>query len=209
MHINEKRTRIRRLASSIYPLFTVFFWCLIIFGFSDPCSALLTLTAALFHECGHVTYLYIKRDTLTLPRGRLLGFGLKGFSWLSYAEEAAYYAAGPAANLLGAAAGALCIPALGEYGALITLINLATAIANLLPIEGHDGYGILRAALAWRGADERYLASISLFFSALLCLISLYTIDRVGEGYFIFVVLLLSMLGSIEKRLSHTKSEFY
>ena len=96
-----------------------------------------------------------------------------------------------------------------EYALLFVLLNLATAISNLLPVEGHDGYGLIRAVACGADGSERTLHGLSLTFTAALCLLSLYVVDRIGEGYFIFAVLLLSVLGSIKKRLSHIKSEIY
>ncbi len=209
MHNNEKRKYIGSGLKKIGYLMPIFFWALIIFGFSDLCVGVLTLITALLHESGHVIYLYFTKGELRLPKGKILGLGLKKDLGMSYGEEAAYYIAGPVANLVGAVLGYFLIPHLDDYAVLLILLNLVTALANLLPIEGHDGYGFLRAVLAKRDVGESVLSSVSLLFSALLTLAALYTVDRLGEGYFIFAVLLSSTLSAVGKRLRHIKNEIY
>lgn len=114
-------------------------------------DAVYSICAAAFHECGHLLLLFALRD---MPQA--IRFGVYGIrieraqtTRLSYRQELAVYAAGPAANLL--LAGCL-LPFCGTLPRLYRAarVNLLLAGFNLLPFSPLDGGGILYAALCLR-----------------------------------------------------------
>jgi stage IV sporulation protein FB len=114
-------------------------------------DAVYSICAAAFHECGHLLLLFALRD---MPQA--LRFGVFGVrieraqtTRLSYPQELAVYAAGPAANLLLAAG---LLPFCGELPRLVRAVrvNLLLAGFNLLPLPPLDGGGILYTALCLR-----------------------------------------------------------
>ena len=207
MHINEKRGAFHRLKTKCEGIIPIIFWCALIFGFTEPAVAVLTLITAASHEMGHLLAIYVLGARPAGMGGRWLGLGISLPRHLSYKTEALIYAAGPAANLLCAAIGCLLLRWHHEYALLFVLLNLATAISNLLPVEGHDGYGLIRAVACGADGSERTLHGLSLTFTAALCLLSLYVVDRIGEGYFIFAVTAASLLSSMRTGLSRAKNE--
>ena len=107
------------------------------------------------------------------------------------------YLSGPFADLL---TFTLCA-FLGERLITLGLINLITAISNLLPIRGYDGYGAIITMLKKRELPHSALKLISGLSSALIftfCVFSLYLIDRYAGGYWIFAVFFVSMIKEID-----------
>ena len=122
-----------------------FFWLLLLFGFDDGITAALTVAAALFHELGHVAALFIIGAGGRLPAARLRGLALVPSRILSYKEEALVASAGPLANLMLAALLSF-LPPFGQ-SRLFLFINLLTALSNLLPVKGYDGYRAISSLL--------------------------------------------------------------
>ena len=164
------------------------FWLLLLFGFDSPPLAISTLIAAALHELGHIAYL-LARGGISLFSPRANGFRLYPSRSLSYKEEMLLAAAGPASNLLSAALFAILSAFAGEYFQILALFNLMTMASNLLPIEGQDGYNILRAFFSERFAHtESVLKRISFTFSVLLTFLALYLIEKLNTGYWIFAL---------------------
>ena len=176
---------------------------------------MMTILAALIHEGGHFLYMLYISESKVKVRSALSGFRMKMNSHITYKEEILLCFFGPGANLIISALFGLIpffsakvfpslSPAFVEWCALFSLFNLATAFSNLLPIEGYDGYRMLRAYLEDKGrftlvkALERFSSALIFF----LCLFSLYLIDRLGGGYWIFAVFFISMIKSISKDIS-------
>lgn len=180
-----------------------FFWAFLIFGFEEPYMALLSIIAAIIHEGGHILSILLRRGKPML-RGVLSGFRIKSGGVITYAEEMLTYLAGPLANLAAFVIFSLLSLSCGEWAAMASVINLITALSNLLPIDGYDGYGILRTFLHMRESGERALRIVERISSALifiLCIFSLYLIDRMGGGYWIFAVFFVSMIKCIRNEL--------
>ncbi len=199
-----------RKLSQVLP---VFFWGFLIFSFEEPMLAIITIVAAIVHEGGHIFCILWQRGKINL-RGVLSGFRIKSGGVTTYRGEILTYLSGPLANLILATLSALFIPTCGDVAAYISLTNFATALSNLLPIKGYDGYGILRAVLQKYELSERVLhlsECLSGGATFLFCLISLYLIDRIGGGYWIFAVFFFSMIGcindDINRRFSHDLSD--
>ena len=84
----------RHLADTVLPLL---FWVLLIFGFDTPDIAILTISAALIHELGHLAAIHLFCGSAKM-RGHLSGFRIKTSS-ATYSQHALVLAAGPMANI--------------------------------------------------------------------------------------------------------------
>lgn len=185
-------------------LLPIFFFVFLIFGFEEPLMATVTILSALIHEVGHISYLlFAKRLPLNI-RGVLSGFRIRANNKLTYDQTMLTYLFGPLFNLLVFVVTALLSLIFGKLFALISIINLATALSNLLPIEGYDGYGILYTLIQKREMENIWLRPLYRLSSALIflfCIFSLYLIDRQGGGYWIFAIFFISMLKCIKADL--------
>ena len=188
-------------ANSVLP---VFFFAFLIFGFEEPLMATVTILSALAHEMGHICYIiYSKRNSLNM-RTVLSGFRIRTDEKLSYHQMIFTYLWGPALNIIIFVAAALLSVYWGEFFALVSIINLATALSNLLPIEGYDGYGILYSIIQKREMGEKWLLGLYRLSASLIfifCIFSLYLIGRQGGGYWIFAIFFISMLKCIKSDL--------
>lgn len=205
MHNNEFFHKFLKFLELLCSFLSVLFWILLIYGFDEPRLATLSVMAALIHEGGHLCcLLYIGGATGAL-RGRLFGLSITNKTLITYKKELYLYASGIMANI---AFALLSLPFFGRtagYAELFCFFNLATALSNLLPVEGHDGYGILRTVMCYFGLYELFLAvfpKISFGITGLLCFFSLYLMERYDAGYWIFAVFLFSLLSGMKKTLN-------
>ncbi len=195
-----------KLFSILLGTLPIVFWILLIFGFDEPHVAILTIITALIHEIGHlIAIAAVKKECTSLPRADISGFRIDVKN-LSYKEEMLSSAAGPLTNLL---LGLFLISFFdSEYTLVFAALNIMTAISNLLPVRGYDGYRFLHAlASHYSSSPERIEAVLewfSFFFSAAMCLFSLYFILKIGEGYWIFAVFFSFLLAEIFNRQKHT-----
>lgn len=209
MHNNEIRRKIATVLRFFDRFLPLIFWLLVVFGFQDPLMGALTLLAAVIHESGHVCALYILKGIISLPFGVLNGVRLSSRSLLSYKEDLILFSAGPFSNLI---VSLFALPFLGRslgYAENFIIINLTTALTNLLPIRGYDGYGILRSIgglFSKKIRFENILSSVSSLLTALLTFVSLYLMYVFGTGYWIYAVFFLSVYSSVERG---TKSHFF
>ncbi len=192
-----------KILSFLERMLTMLFWILLIFGFDTPRIAVMTLIAALLHEMGHLYagMLILKKET-SLPHGVLSGFRIRSRQ-MSYREELIFAAFGPLANLT-----VFIISALFHKNELIFefgLINLMTALSNLLPISGYDGYRIICSAVSARVREPSGVLKLlwwcSFSLSSLFSLLSLYVMLKIGEGYWMFGISVGFMLSFIGERL--------
>ena len=184
------------LSNSILP---IIFWVSIIFGFDTPCVAILTIACALIHECGHYLALFCFTDTAGKLEGHSSGFRIKQRKQLSYGKEIAVLLAGPFINVVFFIICFLLGNCLFGYVRLFGYVNLATGISNLLPIEGYDGYGALSELCRSLGREDlsQKLEAFSFIFSVCLIFLSLYLIDRFGEGYWIFGLFFVTVVSKL------------
>ena len=204
--MNKKRllTSITAISERVCRILPVFFWLFLIFGFEEPLMAIITLFSALLHECGHIGYILLKKEIPLNLKGVISGFRIKNSPRLSYREEMCLYLSGPAVNLGIFVIASLLARLFGKICPLIATINLATALSNLAPIEGYDGYGAILAYLREREVGETAEAALRCLSTALiflLTLLSLYFIDRFGGGYWIFVLFFISTLRRVDRGL--------
>ena len=182
------------LANSVLPLF---FWTFLIFGFDSPVVAFLTIIAAAIHELGHLLGGACAGSARL--RAHLSGFRIRLGSF-GYERDIIALAAGPLTNLAIYMVTLLFGGALGGYVSLFGYVNLMTALSNLLPAPGYDGYGIIKKLLEARELERGLIALDRASFAvcAILTLLSLYLLLRYGEGYWIFGVFFLMMTGKIK-----------
>lgn len=177
------------------------FFLLLLFAFDTPVIACMTLLCALWHEGGHL--LVLSRLGVTRRFSpRLNGLVCTPERPLSYREEAAVAAAGPAANLLFALLSLLLLPLGHAFFLTLAFCHLMTALSNLLPLEGYDGARILSALLSLHGRDPYGLLSVTSFaLSVLLLFLALYLVGKCGEGYWLLGVFLFSLLYRLRRGL--------
>ncbi len=205
MHNNEFSRQIVHFFKLAGEILSIFFWVLLIFGFGDPIFAGLSVIAAFIHEFGHELCLFLSGKGGMLAKGRLFGFKIEKVGVFSYREECLLYASGVISNLVFSVLALPFLPMRRDYVLLFIFVNLATAISNLLPVEGFDGYGILRSLAAYFGKEEgfvRIFSIVSLALITLFCFLSLYMMDRYDLGYWTYAVFSLSLLSKLGKILN-------
>ncbi|MBE6635726.1 MAG: hypothetical protein E7617_05980 [Ruminococcaceae bacterium] len=183
----------------------IFFWISIVLAFELPYVAVLSLISAVIHEAGHICAAYHICGGSVLRSG-FFGMRLYTKRSMSYKDEIIIAAAGPMANAVTAL---LLLPFASMGGAYISdffLLNIGTAISNLLPIEGYDGYRITENALLLFRKDiscSSKLGYVSLFLNVAVCFLTLYLMVKVDGGYWIYLVFIVSMVKGI-KKCSHS-----
>jgi Zn-dependent protease len=153
-------------------------------GFSDIIMTLQTLLAAALHELGHIFVIILLNKDFSLPKAVMTGLRIKTDTPLSYKDEALVCLGGPMINLLFALLFCGCA---NEFA----VINLATALSNLIPLPEQDGYRILYDILVWKGDYEKAefrIRRIALIFSSIALFLSLFLILKLNGGYWIFSI---------------------
>lgn len=199
MHNNEFYRRITAFCRFAEGTLTVFFWLLLIYGLDDPCLAGLTVVSAVIHECGHAAVLGWIGKGGSGAFGRLSGPRIGVSSLLSYNEDLAVLLGGAVTNFALAAASLPFLGLLEGYVGLFALFNLVTGVSSLLPVRGRDGYGVAEVILERRGSATglRVLAGVSVVLTFCTCVLSLYLMERVGEGFWSFGVFFFSLLSEV------------
>ncbi len=179
----------------------IVFWVSIIFGFDVPYMGVLTILTAVLHELGHILALITFVGEDVYPRGHISGFRIRMSKSPGYLKQIIIYAGGPLLNIAVFLALIPFFRMMNGYIAAFAYVNLATAISNLLPIEGYDGYNILREIAGYKESDTaiNVLSNISFLTTALLTFISLYLINKFGSGYWIFGVFFFLLISKISK----------
>ena len=176
-------------------------------GFDNACVTTLTILAALLHEVGHVSIYFMLKGKIRLPYVTADGFRIMKGDRLSYTDEALIALGGPLVNLTIFFILFRCEMA---YLKIFAIINLFTAISNLLPLYGYDGYRIINSLVCRRYSPlgaERLLLGLGLAVSCALTFLSLFFILISGSGYWIFGIFFASLLGNIFKYHKADKCE--
>ena len=176
------------------------FWLALVFAFDEPYVAFLTLIAIAVHELGHIGALvYFSRAYRFFGVGSGLRLSARGE--LSYKEELIVAACGPLTNIaIFLAVTPFTLLSIGEYAKIFGLINLFTAISNLLLIEGYDGYRIAECLInqyVVLNIPYAILRAVSFSLSAILSLTALYLIRSFDGGYWVFFIFLFALLRAI------------
>ena len=202
MHIHKKSIFLGRFFEICLMLLSGLFWILALFGFDEPTVAIITLIAVAIHEFGHEAMLFVLKKPLRLPFPRADGLKIKSRAFLSYKEEVAVLVGGPFANLMFALTAPLLFPK-SELLELFSLINGLTALTNLIPVRGYDGYKIIGAIAEHFEfvSLKRGLEVCSLLFASAIMLLSLYAIDRLDAGYWIFGVFFIFLIKEVKNSI--------
>ncbi len=183
------------------------------------------LTAALWHEVGHILAAKILRIGIKEIK---LGFSgariVTDERLTSYKSELMLSLAGPLANILGCVAviGVFCAfgggievgeayaesflnsPRADFWGilAFFALSSVIQAILNLLPVKTFDGGRILYCAVAnlcGERAGDRILTLTTAFSALILWIIALYLMIKIGGGLGIYVFAACVFAGTMIK----------
>lgn len=195
-----------RLMLSILP---VVFWSCLIYSFDEKAGADITVIAIVIHEFGHLAFIYFATGKFQKTKGAFNGLRINGQAWQSYAHQILQYASGALANIFASLAIQLLIPFDNEYTKLFVTINIATAISNLLPIDGYDGYKILIALIDSFGLGYKafwVLEAISFSFTALMCIFSLFLVYTFGNGYWFMAIFIFATINKLQKWQKYTNS---
>ncbi len=160
------------------------FWIMLMLGFSDAAMTLQTIVAAAIHELGHILVMLILKRDFSLPKAVTSGLRIKTKAPLSYRDEILVCLGGPMINVV------FALMFFG-YAKGFAVINIATALSNLIPLPEHDGYRILYDILLSKGDYEKAdfrIRKIALIFSSLALFLSLYLILKLNGGYWIFFI---------------------
>ena len=210
MHNNEITSFFSKILILIDSLLPIFFWLLIIYGFDERVSAGLTVISALIHEAGHMLFYLFHHRKFKQIKGVLGGFRISKLQELSYKDEFILCILGPFANLV------VCLLSFvfftvssNEYFFLFCWLNLFTALSNLLPIRGHDGYRCLLCMFRKSDNFERYsdiLDNVSFASIVFLSFVSLYFMEKLNGGYWIYVVFGVLLYENVHRGL---KTHFF
>ena len=167
----------------------IFFLGILIWIVTEPSRIpILTLTAILLHECGHLLVARFFRVKISGFSVDSLGARLTLMgSALSYPTELIICAAGPLANLLSLPLARL----LGEEnGSFFLSVSMALALLNLLPIKGFDGGRIFYCLTVFfidPTRAEQICALLSFFSLFILWCISVYLMIKTGADFSLFL----------------------
>lgn len=197
MHIN-KIGIFRKIAHNLTRILPSLFSMLIIFSFDEPYVAILTLISAAVHEGGHIFAAWLLSGGSRL-RGRFFGFALYAKNTVSYKKDILITLAGPLSNII---LFLLFINApRGGYFSAFALLNLFTALSNLMPIHGYDGYRIAECLLLRYGMDIEgavYLRRISFALLSVLAFLALYLMAKLNSGFWIFFIFIALLIKEIK-----------
>ena len=193
--------KLLKMLEKILPLL---FWSLLIFAFDTPNFACLTIIAALIHELGHMIFGATRGVIRLLPSPHATGFRITPGKTVSYKDEIILLLGGPVLNFLFFFLAIFILKfTKNSYFFDFAFFNLITALSNLLPIKGYDGYRIIENLILLRTLDSSsalsLLSHFSFLFTASLMFISLYLLLKLGEGYWIFVLFFTSVALDIKK----------
>lgn len=191
---------IKKVFSFLIGILPSAFWILLIFGFDLPYIAFLTVICAVIHEIGHIVAIYRITGRYKI-KSRINGFRLSAERHLSYSEEMIIALFGPLANLLVFAALIPFYKMGGEYITTFGMLNLFTALSNLIPIENYDGYRIAECLLLSASDSPlppRILKAVSFTLIVILTFLSLYFIKSFDGGYWIFFIFIAVLTKSIK-----------
>ena len=178
-------------------------------AFDTPAMTVMTVLAAALHEIGHIAAaVAVGCGDVSLPYAALTGLRILPPRLMSYKNEIIIALGGPAANL---AVFVLLIPFLAnDYVFAFAVINLLTAVSNLLPVGGYDGYRAVRGLLITRmdpDTADTIMCAVSLSCSSVAVFISLFLMMRIGEGYWLFAIFFAVLLKEAFKMQKRVKSK--
>lgn len=201
MNQRSIRQGVASVFASMLNILPVIFWLCLIYSFDEIMGANLTVIALIIHEIGHLICIYIFTGKLYLPRGDITGLRLDKRKTNSYKYDLALYSSGITSNIIAAI---IMLPFAKRYGDFATLfitINIATAISNLLPIEGYDGYRVITLIFSYYDVGKNWyiiLEIIAFFFVFLMAVSSLFFVYTFGNGYWIMAIFMVETISKLK-----------
>ena len=167
----------------------------------EPMSTVFALlSACLLHEAGHIFAFFITSSGVPSLEGRPFGFILMPSHPLSYKSELVIALFGPLFNLsFGIALLFLSLPTPSDTQYYFIVLNIMTAIYNLLPISFLDGGRILfslSALIFPLYISEKIRDCVSFLFMLSALFLSLWLIMAKSTGYTLFLFIGFYMLFS-------------
>ena len=211
MHNHEFSRKFSVIFTSINRFLPLIFWVLIIYSFDEPLIATLTVISAVIHELGHFSFFIFTRSPFPTTKGVYNGFRISRSETLSYKGEIILALLGPLFNIAACFVILPFRPVLGGFADSFAVLNLATGLSNLLPIEGYDGYRIIKCSILLMTCPEQLLKILDIlsdFLIALFVFLSLYLIERFNSGYWIYAVFIVSLVGRVFRALKFQKTSF-
>ncbi len=169
-----------------------------LFGTDEFPIATTTLLCIAIHEISHTVAFIIVNNPL-LPRAKMNGLRIS-VGYMSYKKRLFATAIGPVANLVAAIISVPFAKSSG-YAACFGLLNLMTAISNLIPINGTDGYNLILIALNSNGGTKKAyltLEAASVCLNVLIFLTTSYCVLHIGESYLMWGFFFFSTVQSLE-----------
>ena len=201
----------KKIKSIVERILPMLFWILLMLAFDSPYITALTLLAAALHELGHIAVMvFLSCGEITIPKAVLSGLRLRPSRLISYKEEIFLAAGGPIINLAAFIFLTLYFGRENEYITVFAFLNLLTAISNLIPISGYDGYRIIHNLTLFKLGEEKSEKIMRFFssgFTSLAVFFSLYLIMKIGEGYWIFSVFFAILVKDVLKMQNITNLE--
>ena len=187
-----------RLILGILP---VVFWLCLICSFDERLGAKITIIAMVIHEFGHLACIYFITGKWQTLKSALNGLRIAEAPFLSYKQQMLQYASGAILNLIAATLIPMCI-GINEYSETFAAINIATAISNLLPIEGYDGYRLIYSVIGFLDLGYKgyvLLEIVSFILTTSLCFLSMFLVYTFGNGYWFMAIFLFATISKLEK----------
>lgn len=180
----------------------VIFWLCLIYSFDEVMGASITILAMLIHEFGHLACIFVITGEWKIPKGKFNGLRIYGEGYTSYKKQILEYASGAGMNLIAALVMSLFKNIKIDYAELFITINIATAVSNLLPIDGYDGYKLISAIISYFSLGFLAYATLEIFsfiFTVGLCVISLFLVYTFGNGYWFMAIFLFATINKLQK----------
>ena len=186
----------------ILGILPVLFWLCLIYSFDELVGASVTVLAMVIHETGHLALIFLITGKISMPKGNFSGLRISENQMASYTHRILLYFSGAAANIISAAIMISFGGLSRDYEKMFILINVATAISNLLPLEGYDGYKIIMTTIEYFNLGYKsyaILEILSFTFIFFMTIVSLFLVYTFGNGYWILGIFLGATLNKLQK----------
>ena len=201
-----KKMKLSDLLESVFNLLLgilpVVFWLCLLYSFDENVAASITIIAMIIHELGHVFCIFWFTKRWQIPKGAFNGLRLTEENLESYPKQILQYASGAMCNLLAAVCMIPWRSLLGDYANLFIILNVATAVSNLFPIDGYDGYRIMELLIQYLSFDYRAFRALEIFsflFIFAMCILSLFLVYTFGNGYWAMGIFLFATIKKLQK----------
>lgn len=210
MNAESMKRRIRWVSVKLLNILPVIFWLCLIYSFDSMMGANATVLAMIIHESGHVLCYYAVSGKVRMPRGDISGLRISKSEMRNYKEDMLIYGAGIISNLLAIFIAVLLKMPKSDFRTIFITVNFATAVSNLLPIEGYDGQRMIDALLCYHEVGRwAYIAVEAVSFAIVffMSFVSLFTVYTFGNGYWIMGVFIAALLGQLQRWLKSSDNK--